>query len=296
MPSIQSRLIKAGIRIRRLTSSSNKMSVREMRQKFDELLTKIPVPSNITFEHTAINGVPCDWIRVENPTEQKIIFVHGGGYAIGSPRGYYSLAARIGLASNADVLLIDYKLAPEFPFPAGLSDVVNVYHGLLNSVKAHNIIFAGDSAGGGLIVAALMKLREENMEMPKRAILMCPWLDLTLSGDSLHKVKRRDPMLTIRNLHFLAKHYIGKEDPNNPFASPVFGNFQNFPPILVQAGEHDILRSDSERFAKRAKSHGVEVDFKIWKGMFHVWQFYARILPEAEQAVNEIGVFIRKAN
>lgn len=296
MPSIQSKLIKAGIRIRRLTSSSGKMSVAEMRQKFDEMLTKVPVPDGIRTTRTAYNGIPCDWLRLEQSSEKKIIFVHGGGYCIGSTRGYYSLAARIGIAAKAEVLLIDYRLAPEFPFPNGLADVVSVYEILSNQVGAENLSLVGDSAGGGLIVATLIKIREEGLNMPSSAVLLCPWLDLTLSGYSVTHVRRKDPMLTEGNLKFLAAKYIGTEDMKNPYASPIFGDYHGFPPVLVQAGEHDILRSDAERFAEKAQSQGSPTTLHVWKGMFHVWQFYARVLPEAEHAVQEIGKFITSPN
>jgi acetyl esterase/lipase len=129
--------------------------------------------------------------------------------------------------------------------------------------------------------------------MPSGAVLLCPWLDLTLSGQSYAKLIRKDPMLTNPSMKLFSKLYIGSQDPTNPFASPIFGDYHGFPPLMIQAGEHDILRSDAEKLAKKAIEQGVSVSFTNWKGMFHVWQFYGRILPEAERAVDEIGRFVR---
>jgi acetyl esterase/lipase len=272
------------------------MSISEMREAFDQMLSKVPVLEEAKFSSVAVNGVHCEKIHWEEKKERLIIFIHGGGYVIGTPKGYRSLAARIGRACNSDVLVPDYRLAPEFPFPNGLGDVVGVYAHIIKNAENRAVFLVGDSAGAGLIVSTLMRCREEGIEMPKGAVLLCPWLDLTLSGESYRKLKRRDPMLTEGSMRYFAKNYIGKEDPRHPYASPIFGDYTGFPPMLVQAGEHDILRSDAEHFSKKAEEQKVATQLHVWKGMFHVWQFYARILPEAEQAIEDVGDFVNNVS
>ncbi|MFL6555686.1 MAG: alpha/beta hydrolase, partial [Bacillus sp. (in: firmicutes)] len=245
-----------------------------------------------------IEGIYAEWLSTGNITDDDkvILYLHGGGYAFCSANTHRPLAASIGSSAGVKVLFPEYRLAPEHPFPAAIEDAITVYRWLLNQgYDPSNIIFAGDSAGGGLSVAATLVLRDQNEPLPRALVCLSPWVDLTSSGESYRKNKGVDPYLTVSGVKEAALMYSGQETPlDHPLISPVFADLTGFPPLFIQAGNHEILQSDAELLTKKAQQSGVDVTFKVWDKMWHVWQMSGDKLPEAKNAIREIGDYIKK--
>ncbi len=249
-------------------------------------------------ESTLAHGVPAEWIVPQGvDTPRVVLFLHGGGYYCGSIASHRTLAANVAHACVARSLLIDYRLAPEHPFPAAIQDATAAYEFLLGQGYAPGqIMVAGDSAGGGLALALLVHLRDEHLRdahkpLPAAAICLSPWLDLTLSGSSWAANAKKDLMLDANELRQAAEIYLRGEDPRAPLASPCFADLSGLPPLLIQVGSPELLVSDSTYLAEKARAAGVEVTLELWPGMQHEWQFAARILPEAREALSHIGAF-----
>jgi monoterpene epsilon-lactone hydrolase len=260
-----------------------------------ESLARAFKPCCVTYcESTLAYGVPAEWIAPQGvESSRAVLFLHGGGYYCGSIASHRTLAANVALACVARSLLIDYRLAPEHPFPAALEDAAASYEFLLDKGYAPGqIMVAGDSAGGGLALALLIHLRDEHKPMPAAAIFLSPWLDLTLSGASWVANARKDLMLDANELRQAAEIYLRGEDPRAPLASPCFADLHDLPPLLIQVGSHELLVSDSTYLAERARAAGVEVTLELWPGMQHEWQFAAKMLPEAQRAMSQIGAFV----
>jgi len=241
--------------------------------------------------------VPAAWmITPEVAKDRAILYLHGGGYIQGSITSHQDLAQRISKASKIKVLLLDYRLAPEHPFPAALEDSVRAYEWLINNevYKPKNLIIAGDSAGGGLTLATLVKLRDQGVRLPATAVCLSPWTDLALTGDSIKLKLHEDPFISPDNLMFSAGLYLGKTDPKNPYASPLYADLKGLPPLYIQVGSAEILLDDATRLAERAKEAGVEVQLDIWEDMIHVFQAFAVMAPEGKEGINKIGKFIKK--
>jgi acetyl esterase/lipase len=230
----------------------------------------------------------------ESAPDKAVCFLHGGGYTSGSVNTHRDLVSRIARAAGATALSIDYRLAPENKFPAALEDAVKAYRWLIRRVDPANIAIAGDSAGGGLAVAALVALRDAGEPLPAAAALMSPWVDLALTGESMASLADDDPMNNREEIERMADAYLQGADPKTPLASPVYADLTGLPPLLVQAGSAEVLLDDSVRLAERALAAGVDVTLDIWEEMIHVWQIFAPMLPEGRQAIEQIGAFIRK--
>lgn len=250
----------------------------------------------IHIDHIGIlaNGVPGEWvIPAGMGSERIILYLHGGAYNAGSTRSHRALAANIAYAARARALTIDYRLAPEHPYPAALVDAFSAYRWLLDEeVRSEQIVVAGDSAGGGLTVALLTALRERGYPMPAAAVVLSPWTDLSASGASWQKNAQVDYLIHGSKLKEAARLYLQDASPQTPLASPVYANLKGLPPLLIQVGSEEVLLSDSERLADHARLSGVDVTLEVWDGMQHVWQFAASFLPEARQAIDHIGKFI----
>jgi acetyl esterase/lipase len=204
------------------------------------------------------------------------------------------MVARIARASQARALSIDYRLAPEHPFPAALEDAVAAYRWLLaQGYQPGKIVIAGDSAGGGLTIAALLSIRDAQLPMPAGAVPISPWTDLGGTGESIKTRAARDPMVGGDRLYPMAKQYLGKAEHTNPLASPIHADFHGLPPMLIQVGDAEVLLDDANRVAERAKAAGVKVELEVWDDMIHVWHVFAKILPEAQQAIDKIGKFVQ---
>ncbi|MHA2357974.1 MAG: alpha/beta hydrolase, partial [Candidatus Heimdallarchaeaceae archaeon] len=203
---------------------------------------------------------------------------------------------RIGKTSEIPVLCLDYNLAPENPFPTALEDVTTVYKWLIDhkEIKHNKIVIAGDSAGGGLALATLIKLRDENIALPAAAVCLSPWTDLALTGDSTVTKTKEEIMVTKYELHQSAEIYLKGEDSKNPLASPLYADLEGLPPLLLQTGTKELILDDTIRFTEKALKAGVDVTSDIWTGMWHVFQIYGNLMPESKKAIKKIGKFIQE--
>ena len=253
------------------------------------------VPGDVRVTPVAANGVQAHWLDAPGiDTRRALLFLHGGGYALGSLRSDGELAARLGRASGMRVLFPEYRLAPEHPFPAAIDDVRLAWRWLRadRDLNANSMAVTGASAGGGLAVALLVATRDAKEPLPAAAVLMSPTLDLTSSGASMADRADQDPISTPAMLRQFAKDYLAGADPKTPLASPLFVSLSGLPPLLVQTGTADLLFSDSERLARAAREAGVEVTLNVGDGLPHVYQFLLGT-PEAAEATEQIGEFLR---
>ena len=253
------------------------------------------LPASITVEKVNCNGLNAEWIyNLDSDPEKVILYLHGGGYVIGNIALYRLLSATLSQKTNARVFLPDYRLAPEHPYPAAVDDTVAAYHWLLEQgYDAKNIIIAGDSAGGGLSLAATLSLRAEGQPLPAGIVCLSPWTDLTMSGESHQSKAKAEAMLLKESLRLWASSYANKADLRNPLISPIFADFAGFPPLLIQVGSEEILLDDSVLLAENAKSAGGDVTLSVYEGMWHVWQTLG-FLPESRAAIEEIGAFVKR--
>jgi epsilon-lactone hydrolase len=280
---------------RRATVGHVEPSLDEQRAAFVPADRLYPMPNDVLVTDVVARGVPAHWLEApETYAGRVLLFLHGGGYRLGSVRSDGELAARLGRAAGMRVLFLEYRLAPEHPFPAAIDDVLAAWHWLVvdQELSSRSIALAGDSAGGGLSVALLVALRDAGAELPAAAVLMSPTVDLTSSGVSMSERVDQDPISTPDLLRQLASDYLAGADPKTPLASPLFASLAGLPPLLVQVGTADLLLSDSERLATAAAKAGVEVTLEIGEGLPHVYQL-ALGTPEATQATSQIGEFLR---
>ncbi len=243
-----------------------------------------------------INGVNCEWMIAEaaKDSAQIILYFHGGAFMVGSPPSTHRhLAETLSAQSGRKVLLVDYRLTPEYIFPAPIEDGIAVYQWLLgNGYRADQVAFAGDSAGANLLLAVMQEARDQQLPFPALAICLSPWADLTHMGDTITTNKDRDPMLSHSFLANAAKVYGKGHNLAKPKISPVFADFSGFPPLLVYAGTTEILRHDAERIVSSAKAKGVTVEAKYWDKQVHAFPILTQFVPEARQAVAGMVAFI----
>jgi acetyl esterase/lipase len=272
-----------------------KPSVEKMRSGMEKVAER--VASDVKCESVEAGGVKAEWIVPPNAADDRVIlYLHGGGYVMGSINTHRAMVARIARASQARALALDYRLAPEHPFPAALDDTTAAYRWLLaQGYKPNKIVISGDSAGGGLVLAALVALRDANVSLPACAVPISPWTDMEGTGASMKTNASKDPMIPAGNnggLFNMAKAYVGGADPKNPLASPLHADYRGLPPLLIQVGETETLLDDSTRVADKAKSAGVKVELEVWDDMIHVWHVFAKLLPEGQQAIDRIGRYV----
>lgn len=253
------------------------------------------IPDEISIREQIIEGMKTEWhIPDETKAEKLILYVHGGGYVSGScddHRGFVSKFAKFTGITN---LIYEYRLAPEHPFPAALEDSVRIYKWLLaNDYKPQNIIIAGESAGGGLALAILLALKDENIEFPVAAVAISPWTDLTCSSDSYHTKNKFSPA-PLNSWAVFSKYYAGESQVTNPLISPLFGDLKGLPPVFINSAVNDELFEDGEKFYTKAKAAGVDISFRAGTGMLHCYPLLAPMFPEATEAMNEIVEFTQK--
>jgi epsilon-lactone hydrolase len=273
-----------------------KERVEASRKGLEVLASLVKLPKDVKIDHINIVGMGAEWISFpESESDKIVLYLHGGGYMEGSLTSHQDLAMRIGRAAKMKVLVIDYRLAPEHPFPAAVEDAVKSYNWLIESQKINpnKIVIAGDSAGGGLTLVTLIKLRDEKIPMPAAGICLSPWTDLALTGDSLIKNAKVDPFLKSYDLAFMAELYIGDNDPKNPYISPLYADLHDLPPILLHVGTAEIIKDDSVRFAEKAKKAGVNVTLEVFDDMIHVFQAFSEWAPEGQEAIEKIGKYIQ---
>jgi acetyl esterase/lipase len=294
--SIRAELLRLGLRAFKRGGAAP--DIARIRRNMNRFRHVTPYPPKST-QVTALDagGVPA--VRVATPRSRKdchVLYLHGGAYSYGSPQLYRDFIWRIADVTAARVLCIDYRLAPEHPFPAAVDDAQAAYRWLLsNGADPRRIALIGDSAGGGLTFGALLRLRDENLPLPAASVGLSPWTDLALTGETLKRHAKADPMLNAAQAGAFANFYLGGADPKHPHASPLYGDLRGLPPALIHVGSDEILRDDAERMAQRLRNAGSRAELEIWPRMPHVWHLYARILPEGRQAVARVGDFVRQA-
>jgi acetyl esterase/lipase len=237
-----------------------------------------------------------EWLTPPTNPRATILYLHGGGYYFCSPRSHRAITFGLATQANARVFSLDYRLAPEHRFPAALDDSVAAYRRLLgDGIPAQWIAIAGDSAGGGLALATLLALRDAGDPLPAAAVLFSPWTDLTCSGSSMRTNDGRDPMYHAAIFPRVAAQYLGAADARHPYASPVFGQFESMPPLLIQVGDTELLLDDSTRVSTKARAAGVRVELEIWRNVPHIFQIWAPFMPEASDALARAAAFIDAA-
>jgi len=269
--------------------------VKQSRERFEKTAVFLGGAPDAKCEKVDAGGVPAEWVMAPGcDTGRAILYLHGGGYAIGSLNTHRRLAYDISATSAAKVLLIDYRLAPEHPFPAAVDDAAAAWRWLLQQGFATNrLAIAGDSAGGGLTIAALVNLRDKKLGLPACAVAISPWVDLEGLGNSITTRAAQDPMVQKDGLLWMAKMYLNGKDAKTPLAAPLHADLKDLPPILVQVGTAETLLDDATRIAEKLHAAGVDVRLAIWPNMLHVFPLFAPILSEGRDGCIEIGNFIR---
>ena len=271
-------------------------SVEEARAGFEQVTSMFPVDADIEREVVSAGGVTAEWVSAPDAEAGRaVLYLHGGGYVIGSINTHRSLAARLSRACKARVLVIDYRLAPEHPHPAAVEDSVAAYRWMLaQGLKPARIAVAGDSAGGGLTVATLVAIRDAKLPLPGAGACLSPWVDLEGIGESMTTKADDDPIVQKAGLLQMAAAYLGGKAPRTPLAAPLYADLSGLPPLLIQVGTAETLLDDASRLAERARKAGVTVSYEPWERMIHVWHLFAPMLDEGQQAIDRIGEFVRK--
>jgi epsilon-lactone hydrolase len=264
----------------------------EMRAVFEEMAS--PPEPDVRCEKVDADGVDAEWITAPGASNDRyVLYLHGGGYVIGSIKTHRDLMGRVSRAAKATVLGLDYRLAPEHPFPAAVDDAVAGYRFLLTQgAKPSRIAIAGDSAGGGLAAATLVAIRDAKLPNPGAGVLLSPWVDMEGIGESMTTRIDKDPAIRKESLVQMAQAYLQGKDPRTPLAAPLYANLQGLPPLLIQVGDAEVLLDDSARLSDRARAAGVQTKLEVWPEMIHVWHLFASFLPEGQQAIDSLGIFI----
>jgi acetyl esterase/lipase len=265
-----------------------------LRARTDELAPKKP-PAGIT-QDIADGPVKGEWHRAENAEPGRtVLYLHGGGYVFGSPKSHRAFTYALAKEARAEIFSLDYRMAPEHPFPAAVDDAVAAYEWLLREGREpHKIIVGGDSAGGGLTLALLLSIKARGLPMPAGALLLSPWTDLAMTGASLDENEKSDAMFKKVYIVEGAKRYLAGADPNAPLASPLYGDLAGLPPILIFASEDEVLRDDSTRLHEKLRASGVMSELVLEKRLIHVWPIFPGRFPEAMKSIREAADFIDK--
>ena len=293
--SWQSRVLEGFMILnRRFSQHSSELDVARQRAEVESITRMFKPMGAIESDPVVANGVPAEWIFTQGLRPTRVILhLHGGSFTSGSIASHRTLAGNVALAAGSRSLLIDYRLAPEHPFPAAVEDAVASYEWLLSQGFAGGqIVLVGDSAGGNLALALLVYLRDHHRPMPAAAVCLSPGPDLTFAGESWVFNSRRDILIDERMIRQAVDYYLNGADPRTPLASPYFADLRGLPPLLIQVGSQEVFLSDATRFAEKARQAGVEVTLDVWPGMQHVWHFAAGLMPESRRAIFRIGAFV----
>ncbi len=303
MQSLKSKIINCLLRNRHLFQGKLKKeifdfntSIQAFREQCEKSASKYAkIPDGIKIKKENIDGITAEWLIPDGAdSDNVILYVHGGGYVSGSCNDHRGFVSKFAKNCNVTTLQFEYRLAPEHPFPEGLNDSVAVYIWLLDKgFQPSNIVIAGESAGGGLALAMLLALKEQNISMPAATVAISPWTDLTCSSDS-YKTKNKVSLAPMNSWIIFGKYYAGDNPPNLPLISPLFGDLRQLPPIFINSGEDDELFEDGEKFSLKAKKAGVDITFRAGKGMVHCYPLLAPLFKEATEAMQEISIFINR--
>ncbi|RKZ34888.1 MAG: alpha/beta hydrolase [Gammaproteobacteria bacterium] len=297
MTSLRARLLNLALRLiskRQLAriGDATPEVVAESRRRLQTMARWMPAPpSFVHVEPVSAGGVPAEWISAGARSDTAIMYLHGGAYTVGGPDNYRDIAWRLAAASGLPVLLVDYRLAPEHPFPAALEDAHTTWRWLTESRGVKQVCVVGDSAGGGLALSLTMGLRDLGESLPAGVIGLSPWTDLSGSGDSLQSHRDADPVVPADLVARGATLYLRETDARDPRVSPLYGDFSGLPPLQIHVGSTEVLLDDATRVANKARAAGVSVDLRLWPDMSHVFYLFASVLPEARQMVAQVSAF-----
>lgn len=294
--SIQAFLLRIYLRQQFKNKANDNVTLPEMRAALEQLGSTFKgPPARIRVTPIELGGAPAQSIEGRTTDPQRVLlYLHGGGYVMGSPHSHRDLTWRLAEASGARVVALDYALAPEHPFPAGLEHALAAYRALLDQgIAPENLAVAGDSAGGGLTFATLVAARDRGLPMAGAAVGLSPWTDLAGTGKSMKTNFKADPMIRADQIGKIVPLYTGGRSPTDPLVSPLYADLHGLPPTLIQVGSTEVLLDDSTRFAEKLEAAGVPVTLDVWDNMPHVWQLFAQRLPEGRQALAKIGAFLR---
>ena len=275
--------------------TTDSLPVEQQRVNWDKFTRFFPPPAAVDTEDVDAGGTPAEWVRWPDiQSTHCMLYMHGGGYCTGHARGHRNLVAHLAKSASVYALSIDYRLAPEHPFPAALEDALQAYRWLSEQIGTENIVLGGDSAGGGLVLATLLAAKKENLALPRAAVCMSPSTDLARTGKSVTENEDIDPVMSGPSSAERGLWYAGgKEMLTDPLVSPLYGDFSGLPPLMILVGTREILRDDSIRVAEKARAADVDVDLQVWEDMMHIWPYFIGEFPEAEQAIDRMGHFIR---
>jgi acetyl esterase/lipase len=298
MSSLQHSLIKRALSSLFGGIRDNGFSIPELRKSLDMHSMVFFLPWGVETETMRLGNVAAEWIIPREADHDKVLlYLHGGGYQVGSIKTHRALVGAIAKSSGVCALIPEYRLAPEHPFPAALEDSLAAYKYLLETGHdPSDIVVGGDSAGGGLAVSLLLEIRDQNLPMPASAILLSPWVDLTVSQPSVLKLIDQSPTLFLREMRIWAKNYAGDFPLELPKISPMYADLKGLPSMLIQTSDADALIDENQMLAANARRDGVEVDLQVWPGMFHVWQVFWRELSQGQEAIDKLGAFVRKSS
>ncbi len=293
--SLQAELVRLGIRVFLRRHAFQRFDLGKWRSSMHRMQHLVPPPPKRS-ETVQLNIGELVVHRVTTPKsqgERHLLYLHGGAYVSGAPQIYRHFTWRLADTLKACVWVLQYRLAPEHPFPAAIEDAATAYEWLTERMPDIRQLFVmGDSAGGGLALGLLLKLRDDNRPLPDAAIALSPWTDLALTGTSLRSNASADPMLNADDLPTLAEYYLAETDPRTPYASPLYGEASGLPPVLIQVGSDEILLDDAVRMAEKLRQYNSRTRLEIWERMPHTWHLFAPVLPEARQAISRVADFL----
>jgi monoterpene epsilon-lactone hydrolase len=295
-PSLLSRVARRAVRwlVRPIISGSGAVPARRQRLERMVGLTQLPAPMCTTIEATTLRGVAAEWISNGRVTPKRtVLYFHGGAYILGSPATHRQLTTRIARRWQARVASVDYRLAPEHPFPAATDDALAAYRALLEQgVDPATLVLAGDSAGGGLALACALQVRDGGLPPPAALVLFSPWTDLGFTGASIRGLASEDDMLDPERLRAAAADYLGELPTSTALASPLNADLHGLPPVFIQVSDSEVLLDDSRRLLDALHAAGTPARMSVWHGMHHVWQLFAGLVPEADAALEEAAAHL----
>ena len=296
MASRRARFVRAMSRRYFDSIDASRFDPHKMRRRWHRFARWLPTPRRITRTEAEIAGRYAEWLTPKDAAaDQLFIYWHGGAYIMGNCTTHRQLAGHLARSARVKALVPEYRLAPEHPFPAAIEDAVAIYRELLAAGnQPENIIMGGDSAGGGLTMAALLSLRDAGEPLPRAAFLISPWLDLAGTGESMQTRAGRDPWFKPQHLPTVRSHYCDEADIRHPLVSPVYANVAGLPPLYIQVGSEELLLSDATRIAEAVQETGGDAEIEIWPGMWHVFQLFVHVVPEAKRANAKIAAWLRE--
>lgn len=294
--SLRASVLRRGTRFLLRPVLSGTMTPVQQRKRltFITNLMKFLAPRGTLVSQQTLGGVPTEWVEnIHSGVQGYMLYLHGGAYVIGSPQSHRNLTANLAKRCCLRVAAIDYRLAPEHPFPGAVNDAVAAYRGLLElGVEAQDIVIAGDSAGGGLTLACALAIRDAGLPMPSSLVVLSPWADLSNASESMRSNADTEVMLSLAGTNNYAKLYLNGADPRTPLASPLYADLAGLPPTLIQVADIEVLYNDATRYAEASKRAGVETVLQVSPNLWHVWQLYAGQMPEADAAIWRISHFV----